>query len=67
MNHMSSITWGCATSEGQCSGVGGWEVEEDRAVQDDRFCHSWQLIGPNKGWHWIPKGRLSMDITYLSQ
>lgn len=40
--------------------------EEDRVVwaQDDRFNHSWQPARPSKGWYWIPKGRISIDLAY---
>lgn len=60
MNRMSSVTWGCAIAEGKRSGELGREVEDDGPlqIQDDRFNHLCRLIGPSRGWYWIPKGRL---------
>lgn len=66
MNRMSSVTWGCAISKKMQPWGLEREVEDDRPQggYDSRFSHSWRPIGPGKGWYWIPKGRLSMDITY---
>lgn len=31
---------------------------------DPRFGHSWIPRGPDPGWYWIPKGRITLDIIY---
>lgn len=66
MNRMSLIAGGQENCQEQRSKQLGREVEDDKfwGELDDRFSHSWRPIGPSKGWFWIPKGRLTMDITY---
>jgi hypothetical protein len=66
MNRMSLIAGGQEHYQEQRSKQLGREVEDDKVwgELDDRFSHSWRPIGPTKGWFWIPKGRLIMDITY---
>lgn len=66
MSRMSLVKWGSTITVGKLSGENGREVEDDRfgGNHDVRFNHSWRPIGPGKGWYWIPKGRLSMDLVY---
>lgn len=44
------------------------QVGDDKWVhnlgQDPCFDHSWATDGPDPGWYWIPKGRLTLDICH---
>lgn len=40
------------------------EGRNPKAELDTHFDHSWVPGGPNPGWYWIPKRRLTMDIAY---
>lgn len=65
MIRMSMVQWGCTIGK-QLEMLSEREKEDDRPLGnlDNLFNHSWRPIGPSKGWYWIPKGRLSMDIVY---
>jgi hypothetical protein len=67
MGRMMQVQWGSAAYKKTPISVDGREEEDDPVTTDIRFDHSWKPSGPElgSGWHWIPKGNLSLDIHYL--
>lgn len=65
MNWMKNVQWGAAITQAEqrCYQV----AREGFGIQTDvRYDHSWvpEWPGPKPGFHWIPKGAISLDIQY---
>jgi hypothetical protein len=66
MGRMMQVQWGSVAYKQNPISADGREEEDDPVTTNIQFDHSWKSSGPElgPGWHWIPKGNLSLDIHY---